>query len=134
MKAKIVYAIVAGAGVVLAAVYMIRLYQRSMHNPLAPGAESREMSVADGLVLVPVVAVILCARRCTRSSCCTAPSSAVRAPSARASTRLVDPMIAALNAPHIDYAGLSPLLALTGGVCVTLLLGLARGPGTRAAR
>ena len=46
-KAKIVYAIVAGAGVALAAVYMIRLFQRSMHNPLAPGAESREMSVAD---------------------------------------------------------------------------------------
>ena len=40
-------------------------------------------------------------------------------------------MTAALEAPYIDYAGLSPLLALAGGVCVTLLLGLARGPGTR---
>jgi NADH-quinone oxidoreductase subunit M len=58
-KAKIVYAIVAGAGVVLAAVYMIRFYQRAMHNPLAPGAESREMSVADAVVIVPIVAVIL---------------------------------------------------------------------------
>jgi NADH-quinone oxidoreductase subunit M len=58
-KAKIVYALVAGAGVALAAVYMIRLYQRSMHNPLAPGAESREMSVADAVVIVPIVAVIL---------------------------------------------------------------------------
>jgi NADH-quinone oxidoreductase subunit M len=58
-KAKIVYAIVAGTGVVLAAVYMIRLFQRSMHNPLERGAESREMSVADGFVLVPIVAVIL---------------------------------------------------------------------------
>jgi NADH-quinone oxidoreductase subunit M len=58
-KAKIVYAIVAGAGIALAAVYMIRLYQRSMHNPLAPGAESREMSVADAVVIVPIVAVIL---------------------------------------------------------------------------
>jgi NADH-quinone oxidoreductase subunit M len=56
---KIVFAFVAGAGVVLAAVYMIRLYQRSMHNPLAPGAESREMSIADGAVIVPIVAVIL---------------------------------------------------------------------------
>jgi len=37
----------------------------------------------------------------------------------------------AIHAPHIDYAGLSPLLALAGGICVTLLLGLARGPGTR---
>jgi NADH-quinone oxidoreductase subunit M len=58
-KAKIVYAIVAGAGVALAAVYMIRLYQRSMHNPLAPGAESREMTVGDAAVIVPIVAVIL---------------------------------------------------------------------------
>jgi NADH-quinone oxidoreductase subunit M len=58
-KAKIVYALVAGIGVALAAVYMIRMYQRSMHNPLAPGAESREMSVADGVVIVPIVAVIL---------------------------------------------------------------------------
>jgi NADH-quinone oxidoreductase subunit N len=40
-------------------------------------------------------------------------------------------MTAVLHAPHIDYAGLSPLLALSGGVCVTLLLGLARGPGAR---
>jgi NADH-quinone oxidoreductase subunit N len=30
------------------------------------------------------------------------------------------------NAPHIDYAGLSPLLALTAGVCVVLVAGLAR--------
>ena len=44
LKAKIVYAFVAGAGIALAAVYMIRLFQRSMHNPLAPGAESREIS------------------------------------------------------------------------------------------
>ena len=58
-NAKIVYAIVAGAGVVLAAVYMIRLYQRSMHNPLAPGAQSRELSAADAMVIVPIVAVIL---------------------------------------------------------------------------
>ncbi len=29
-----------------------------------------------------------------------------------------------LNAPHIDYAGLSPLIALTAGTCVTLLVGL----------
>ena len=58
-QSKIVFAIVASLGVALAAVYMIRLFQRSMHNPLAPGAESREMSVADGAVIVPIVAVIL---------------------------------------------------------------------------
>src|SRR4029453_8835637 len=28
------------------------------------------------------------------------------------------------NAPDIDYAGLSPVIALTGGLCIVLLLGL----------
>jgi NADH-quinone oxidoreductase subunit M len=58
LNAKIVFAVLAGVGVVLAAVYTIRLYQRSMHNPVG-AAESREMSVRDGAVLVPVVAAIL---------------------------------------------------------------------------
>jgi NADH-quinone oxidoreductase subunit M len=58
-KAKIVFALLAGVGVVLAAVYTIRLYQRSMHNPVAFGVESREMSLGDGAVLVPTVAAIL---------------------------------------------------------------------------
>ena len=58
-NSKIVFAIVASAGIVLSAVYMIRLFQRSMHNQLAPNATSREMSLADGAVIVPVVAVIL---------------------------------------------------------------------------
>jgi NADH-quinone oxidoreductase subunit N len=37
------------------------------------------------------------------------------------------------KAPHIDYAGLSPFLALTAGALLTLLLGLARGPWVRHA-
>jgi NADH-quinone oxidoreductase subunit N len=36
--------------------------------------------------------------------------------------------LAALSAPDIDYAGLSPIFALTGGICLTLMLGLFRGP------
>ncbi|HEY6672589.1 MAG TPA: NADH-quinone oxidoreductase subunit N [Solirubrobacterales bacterium] len=28
------------------------------------------------------------------------------------------------NAPHVDYAGLSPVIALTAGLCIVLLLGL----------
>src|SRR2546426_2736465 len=56
LKAKIVYALVAGTGVVLAAVYMIRLYQRSMHNPLGKGVESREARAVDLAVLAPTVA------------------------------------------------------------------------------
>ena len=43
----------------LAAVYMIRLFQRSMHNPLALGVEFRDFTTQDGLVIVPVVAVIV---------------------------------------------------------------------------
>ncbi len=59
LKSKIVFAVIASAGVVLAAVYAIRLFQRSMHNPLGPNAQSREMTVADGLAIVPIVAVIV---------------------------------------------------------------------------
>src|SRR5215217_1522801 len=56
---KLVYGIVASAGVALAAVYMIRFYQRAMHNRTGLEVASREMSLRDGLVLVPLVVVIL---------------------------------------------------------------------------
>jgi NADH-quinone oxidoreductase subunit M len=58
-NSKLVIAIVAFTGVALASVYTLRLFIRTMHNRLAPGDESREMSFTDGLVLVPLVAVIL---------------------------------------------------------------------------
>jgi NADH-quinone oxidoreductase subunit M len=58
-KAKIVYAIVASLGVVLAAVYAIRLYQRTMHNPLGANVVSREMSVRDGAAVLPAILAIL---------------------------------------------------------------------------
>jgi NADH-quinone oxidoreductase subunit M len=56
---KIVYAIVATLGVVLAAFYALRMYQRTMHNRQPEGVASREVSLADGLVLAPLVAVIV---------------------------------------------------------------------------
>jgi hypothetical protein len=56
---KIVYAFVAIAGVVFAAYYAIRLFQRTMHNPLAETADSREISLRDATVLVPLVACIV---------------------------------------------------------------------------
>jgi NADH-quinone oxidoreductase subunit N len=37
------------------------------------------------------------------------------------------------KAPHIDYAGLSPFFALTGGALLTLIVGLARGRWVRHA-
>jgi NADH-quinone oxidoreductase subunit M len=58
-QTKVVYAIVAFAGVVLAAFYAVRLFQGTMHNRLPEGVESREMSVRDGAVLVPLVGVIV---------------------------------------------------------------------------
>ena len=45
-QAKIVFAFVAAIGVALAAFYAIRLYQRTMHNRLPEGVESREISLA----------------------------------------------------------------------------------------
>jgi NADH-quinone oxidoreductase subunit M len=58
-ESKIVYALVAGIGIALAAFYTLRFYQRSMHNRLADGVESREIGFRDGLVLAPLVAVIV---------------------------------------------------------------------------
>jgi NADH-quinone oxidoreductase subunit M len=58
-QSKIVYAIVASAGVAIAAFYAIRLFQRTMHNRLADGIESREISLRDGAVLAPLVGCIL---------------------------------------------------------------------------
>jgi NADH-quinone oxidoreductase subunit M len=57
-QSKIAFAFVAAIGVALAAFYALRLYQRTMHNPLPEGAESREISAGDGLVLAPLVACI----------------------------------------------------------------------------
>jgi NADH-quinone oxidoreductase subunit M len=58
-NAKIVIAIVAFTGVVLASVYTLRLFITTMHNRVGPHAESREISLTDGLVVAPLVALIL---------------------------------------------------------------------------
>jgi NADH-quinone oxidoreductase subunit M len=58
---KIVYGIVASLGVALAAIYMIRMYQRAMHNRGEgdAAAGSREMSRSDFALIAPLVAVII---------------------------------------------------------------------------
>jgi NADH-quinone oxidoreductase subunit M len=56
---KIVYSIVAFTGVVLASVYTLRMFIRTMHNRLAPGAESRDLTLGDAAVIVPLVVCIL---------------------------------------------------------------------------
>jgi NADH-quinone oxidoreductase subunit M len=58
-QSKIVFAFVAAIGIALAAFYSLRLYQRTMHNRLPEGTESREIGARDGLVLAPLVAVIV---------------------------------------------------------------------------
>jgi NADH-quinone oxidoreductase subunit M len=44
---------------VMASVYALRLFIRSMHNRVGPAVRSREISLLDGAVLVPLVLVIL---------------------------------------------------------------------------
>ena len=56
---KIVIAIVASAGVVLAAFYTLRLFITTVHNRTGARVESRELTVREGLVLVPLVLLIL---------------------------------------------------------------------------
>jgi NADH-quinone oxidoreductase subunit M len=58
-SSKLAYGIVASLGVVLASVYMIRMYQRAMHNRQGAAAESREISRADLGLIAPLVAVIV---------------------------------------------------------------------------
>jgi NADH-quinone oxidoreductase subunit M len=58
-KAKLVIAVIAFSGVVAASVYALRLFIRAMHNRVGAGVDSRELTPLDGLVLVPLVAVIV---------------------------------------------------------------------------
>jgi len=58
-KAKLAIAVIAFSGVVMASVYALRLFIGAMHNRVGPKVKSRDITVRDGLVLVPLIAVIL---------------------------------------------------------------------------
>jgi NADH-quinone oxidoreductase subunit M len=58
-KAKLVIAIIAFSGVVMASVYALRLFIGAMHNRVRDGVDSREIALLDSAVLVPLVAVII---------------------------------------------------------------------------
>jgi NADH-quinone oxidoreductase subunit M len=58
-KAKMAISFIASIGVILAAVYALRLYIRAMHNRTGAAVTSFEMRVTDGLVIVPLVVAIL---------------------------------------------------------------------------
>jgi NADH-quinone oxidoreductase subunit M len=55
----IVIAFVGSAGVVMASVYMLRMFIRAMHNRVGPAVVSNDIRFADALVLAPLVLVIL---------------------------------------------------------------------------
>jgi NADH-quinone oxidoreductase subunit M len=57
-NAKLAIAVIAFAGVVMAAVYMLRVFIRAMHNRTGPDVQSRELTLRDGLVLAPLLAAI----------------------------------------------------------------------------
>ena len=52
-------ALTAAGCVVLASVYALRMYIRSMHNRVGPKVNSFEISLRDSLVLVPLILAIL---------------------------------------------------------------------------
>jgi NADH-quinone oxidoreductase subunit M len=43
----------------MAAYYALRMYQRTMHNPLPEGVDSREISLRDALIVAPMVLIIV---------------------------------------------------------------------------
>jgi NADH-quinone oxidoreductase subunit M len=56
---KLVYGLVASVGVALAAVYMIRLYQGTMHGRTGPAVESREIDGVNLAAIAPFVAIVI---------------------------------------------------------------------------
>src|SRR5918911_3440391 len=58
-QTKLVYGLVASVGVVLAAVYMIRLYQGTMHGRVGQAVESREIDRVSLGAIAPLVAVVI---------------------------------------------------------------------------
>jgi NADH-quinone oxidoreductase subunit M len=56
---QIAIALIAGSGIALAAFYSLRLYQRTMHNRLPEGVVSRDLTLRESVVLVPLVLAIV---------------------------------------------------------------------------
>ena len=58
-QTKVALALIASVGIALAAYYSLRMYQRTMHNPLPKGIASREMTMREGAVIAPLVLCIV---------------------------------------------------------------------------
>ena len=146
----------------MASVYALRLFIGAMHNRVGPKVESREISVRDGLVLVPLVLVILALALYPQFALHRSEGSVKGAvfeaqalahnPNAQfhyfdrhgehrrdrehrtmnyTAALLTRDRHGHLKGPHVDFAGLSPLIALLGGAVIVLLVGLL---GSREAR
>jgi NADH-quinone oxidoreductase subunit M len=58
-ESKLAVALIASTGVILASVYALRMYIRSMHNRQGPAVTSFDMSLRDAVVIVPLVLAIV---------------------------------------------------------------------------
>jgi NADH-quinone oxidoreductase subunit M len=58
-ESELAVAIVASTGVILASVYALRMYIRSMHNRQGPAVTSIDLSLRDAIVIVPLVLAII---------------------------------------------------------------------------
>ena len=139
-QAKIVFAFVAISGVAMSAYYALRLYQRDDAQPPAPTGSSRVRSAGATASSSPR----WCLHRRPRALPAADPrahrahvqqtvasvtggnapeAAGGEAGAAERSARSAHGRSEAMNfhAPDIDYAGISPLIALTVGLCVVLL-------------
>ena len=125
---------------------MLRFFIRAMHNRRGPAVESYELSLRDGLVIAPLVAVVVAFGVYPQAALDASEPSAVAAvrvaqqqagatgtPTAAAARGggPVSLLLAQAKAPELDWAALSPLVALTAGLCLVLLIGLMRSPVVR---
>ena len=112
-ETKMWIAIIAFTGVAMASVYMLRMFIRTMHNRPGEGVESRELRFGDAFVIVPLTLAIL--------AFALYPQAALTRLRARRQGR--EPAGGAMKGPTIDWAAISPLIALTAGACVVLMVG-----------
>ena len=111
----------------MSAYYALRLYQQTMHNRKPDGIASREIGLRDGVVLAPLVLCILALalypQLILHRTAPTVQQTVANVDQRRRSRSPAGGKRRQMNfhEPHIDYAGISPIIALTVGLCVVLL-------------
>ncbi len=119
-QAKIVLAIVAISGVAMSAYYALRLYQRTMHNRKPDDVPSREIGLPRRPRPRPARPLHSRSRPLPAADPEADRSRRARKRRRRPSGREPGEEVT-FHAPHLDYAGLSPVIALTVGICVVLM-------------